>query len=150
MHIIPLELLQLEEDGFHILIEVQVFDSLHKMVVDTGASKTVFDKSMVLQSGIAENEFTTSHLLSTGLGTNEMKSETLILHSLHINEWSSRKIEVAILDLSTINYAYQQMNIPPIIGVLGGDILLNYGGVINYKRRILTLNSRKRKKDTKL
>lgn len=142
MHIIPLELLQLEEEGFHILIEVNISGAVHKMVVDTGASKTVFDKSMLLESGIPETSFITSDLLSTGLGTNEMRSETTILQ-FNIQDWISKPLEVAILDLSTINYAYSQMQLPPIVGVLGGDILLNYGGIINYKKKTLTLNRKK-------
>lgn len=117
------------------------------MVVDTGASKTVFDKHMLLQQGVAETALITSNLLSTGLGTNEMKSETFVLEDFHISGWWCRQIEVAILDLSTINFAYSQMSLPPVIGVLGGDILLNYGGVIDYKKRTLTLNDRKRKKN---
>ncbi|MBL1408148.1 aspartyl protease family protein [Sphingobacterium faecale] len=144
MHKIPLQLLQLEEEGFHILVEVTISGVAHNMVVDTGASKTVFDRSTLLQSGIPETSFITSDLLSTGLGTNEMKSETMTLKEFSIQDWICKPTEVAILDLSTINYAYTQMNLPSIIGVLGGDILLNYGGIINYKKRTLTLNRKKR------
>ncbi|MDR2283008.1 MAG: aspartyl protease family protein [Sphingobacterium sp.] len=146
MHTIPLQLLQLEEEGFHIIVDVTVFGTAHKMVVDTGASKTVFDKNTLIQAGITETAFITSELLSTGLGTNEMKSATMQLSDFQIRDWVCRSIEVAVLDLSTINYAYTQMNLPSIIGVLGGDILVNYGGIINYKKRTLTLNSKKRKK----
>lgn len=145
MHIIPLQVLELEHEGYHVLVEIKLLESYHTMVLDTGASKTVFDKSMLIQAGIAENAFQTSDMLSTGLGTNAMKSETFKLVDFSIANWSCKPIDVAVLDLSAINYAYSQMNIPPIIGVLGGDILLNYGGVINYKKRTLTLNSRRRK-----
>ncbi|SKB99040.1 Aspartyl protease [Sphingobacterium nematocida] len=145
MHTIPLHILALEQQGYHILVEVKLFDTIHKMVVDTGASKTVFDKSMLFQAGMTETALITSNILSTGLGTNAMESHTFHLENFSIADWLCSPIEVAVLDLSTINYAYTQMGISPIIGVLGGDILLQYGGIINYKKRTLTLNKHRRK-----
>lgn len=146
MHIIPLRILELEHEGYHVLVQVKLLETYHTMVVDTGASKTVFDKSMLIQIGVAESAFLTSDMLSTGLGTNAMKSETFKLVDFSIADWTCKPLNFAVLDLSAINYAYNQMNIPPIIGVLGGDILLNYGGVINYKKRTLTLNRNRQKK----
>ena len=49
MSIIPLQLLQLQEQGTHILVEVMLFETVHLMVLDTGASKTVFDKNQLEQ-----------------------------------------------------------------------------------------------------
>ncbi|MCW3119561.1 MAG: hypothetical protein JWM28_3643, partial [Chitinophagaceae bacterium] len=46
---IPLEILNLHEDGFHLLVEVVVYGKPFKAVVDTGASKTVFDKTILLE-----------------------------------------------------------------------------------------------------
>lgn len=143
MTLIPLQVLKLEKEGYHILVEVEVLGSLQRMVVDTGASKTVLDRDTLVQHGVSESEFINSDLLSSGLGTNEMKSETYTLHNFKIGQWESSIIEVAILDLSSINFAYKQMNLAPIVGVLGGDILLNYGAVINYKQKTLRLNNRK-------
>ena len=147
MHIIPLQILTLEQQGYHILVEVKLFDKIHKMVVDTGASKTVLDKSMLIQAGMTETALITSNILSTGLGTNAMESHTFKLENFSIADWSCKPIEVAVLDLSTINYAYTQMGIPPIIGVLGGDILVQFGAIIDYKKRTLRLNKNRRKQN---
>lgn len=143
MHIIPLELLTLQGDGHHILLEVEILDKTFKMVLDTGASKTVLDSQTLIDAGISEDNFLKTDILSTGLGTNEMKSYVFHLETFKIGSWSCRKMDVAILDLSSINYAYSQMNQDPVVGVLGGDILLQYGAVINYKKMTLQLNSRK-------
>lgn len=143
MHIIPFEILTLENDGYHIILDVELLEKKFKIVLDTGASKTVLDKQTLLDSGLTEQELITSNILSTGLGTNEMESHILHLDTFTLNDWRVKKLEVAVLDLSAINYAYRQMNFKPVVGVLGGDILNNYGAIINYKKKTLQLNSRK-------
>lgn|SRR5690606_466662 len=145
MHLIPLTLLNLQEEGYHLLIEVTILDRNFNMVVDTGASKTVLDRQTLLTSGLDEEALLDTDILSTGLGTNSMSSQFLTLPRLSIGEWSVKDMQVAVLDLSTINYAYAQMNFPQVVGVLGGDILYPYGAVINYKKSTLQLNSKKRK-----
>ncbi|RYF10445.1 MAG: hypothetical protein EOO42_22590, partial [Flavobacteriales bacterium] len=44
---IPLKLLNLQDDGFHLLVEVVVFKEKHFAVLDTGASRSVFDKLLI-------------------------------------------------------------------------------------------------------
>lgn len=145
MHIIPFEILTIENDGHHLILEVELLQQKFKMVLDTGASKTVLDKQTLLDSGLTEEQLITSNILSTGLGTNEMQSHMLNLDKLSIHQWHVKNVNVAVLDLSAINYAYRQMSFDPVVGVLGGDILTNYGAIINYKKKTLQLNSRKTK-----
>lgn len=145
MPIIPFEIITIENNGCHILVDVELLDKTFKMVVDTGASKTVLDEHTIREAGVHENELIGSDILSTGLGTNDMKSHTILLDNLTIHNWSIKNLQVAVLDLSAINHAYRQMNFSPIVGVLGGDILLSYGAIINYKNNTLQLNKRERK-----
>ncbi len=145
MQDIPISVVNLQGDGYHILLEIEIFDKKFNMVLDTGASQTVLDRNTLIQSGIDQILFKTTNILSTGLGTNNMESHTLVLPYLKIDTWLQKNIKVAVLDLSTINYAYEQMNLPKVIGVLGSDIFVRYGAVINYKKKILRLNTRKRK-----
>ncbi|MBD1426252.1 retropepsin-like aspartic protease [Sphingobacterium arenae] len=143
MQKIPLELLELQGDGYHILIDVCLFDQPFKMVLDTGASKTVLDKTTLLQSGIPEEKIENTNIISTGLGTNSMESFILELPTLAIGNWKIKKFITAVLDLSAVNYAYEQMNLPPVIGVLGGDILFSYAARIDYRKQLLILRDRK-------
>jgi len=142
MTTIPFTLLNLQGDGYHIIIDVEIFDQPFKMVLDTGASKTVLDKTTVMNSGLAEHDLQSTDILSTGLGTNSMESFILHLPKIKIASWHTKKIDVAVLDLSSINYAYEQMELPPVIGVLGGDILTRYGAVIDYKKCTIKLRTR--------
>jgi len=136
---IPLTLLNLQDDGFHLLVEVVVFNNTFKAVLDTGASKTVFDKRTVEQYADHEHIVLSEHL-STGLGTNSMESYTLLIPELELGDIHLKNYEVALLDLSTINIAYEQLEITPVIGVIGGDLLLKYNAIIDYKQTALFLN----------
>jgi len=136
---IPLTLLNLQDDGFHLLMEVIVFNQSFKAVLDTGASKTVFDKT-TMERHINPELLKLSDQLSTGLGTKSMESYILNIPDLQIGELHLKSYEVAVLDLSTINFAYEQIEQEPIIGVIGGDLLFKYHAIINYKKSILTLN----------
>ena len=126
-----LEILNLHDDGFHLLVEVIVFDTPFKAVVDTGASRTVLDKTTV-ENYIDKEKLLASDKLSTGLGTNSMESHTLTIPKLIIGELEIIDFETAVLDLSMINTAYESIEAGPIIGVIGGDILMKYEATISY------------------
>lgn len=135
---IPLILLNLEDGGYHLLIEITVFDHTFRAVLDTGASKTVLDKQTI-ERYAAEDDIKLSEHLSTGLGTNHMESYTLVVPDLKIGTLHLRNYEVAVLDLSTINFAYESMEKEPVIGVIGGDLLQQYRAVIDYGKNQLSL-----------
>ena len=136
---IPLTLLNLQDDGFHLLVEVIVFNQHFNAVLDTGASKTVFDKT-TMERHIDADLLMLSDQLSTGLGTNTMESYLLTIPDLQMGSLHLRNYEVAVLDLSTINIAYEMMEQDPVIGVIGGDLLFEYQAIIDYKKRTLSLN----------
>ena len=133
---IQLEIIDLHEDGFHPLVQVSVFGKPFTLVLDTGASKTAFDHGTLLNE---DAKLEVSDRLSTGLGTNDMASSTAIIRDMQIGDLSIGEFEVAVLDLSSINIAYRQLNHPEVLGVLGGDILMKYKAVIDYGNGTLQL-----------
>jgi predicted aspartyl protease len=135
---IPLEILNLHEDGFHLLVEVVVYGRPFKAVLDTGASKTVFDKTILLEL-IREEDLLSSDKLSTGLGTNSMESFTVNIMGLMIGNLQIENLEATVLDLTSINNAYETMELQRVIGVIGGDILMKYKAIIDYEKLTLRL-----------
>ncbi|WP_207427769.1 retropepsin-like aspartic protease [Pedobacter sp. SYSU D00535] len=138
---VPLEILNLNDDGFHLLVEVVVFGKHFKAVLDTGASRTVLDKSTV-EEYIDRETLHLSDKLSTGLGTNSMESHILTIPEFKIGELTVPDFVTAVLDLSMINQAYQQADLGPVIGVVGGDILMKYGAVIDYLHHRLSFQEK--------
>ncbi|TWR27987.1 clan AA aspartic protease [Mucilaginibacter achroorhodeus] len=138
---IPLQIINLHDDGFHPLLDITVFGKPFKAVLDTGASRTAFDRE-VLTAANAEADIIASERLSTGLGTTTMESATAVIKKLYISDFLIPEIEVAVLDLSTINYAYREMGHPEILGVIGSDIMMKYKGVVDFGRKKLTLKQK--------
>ncbi|TZF81050.1 clan AA aspartic protease [Pedobacter sp. BS3] len=136
---VPLEVISLQDDGFHLLVEVVVFGHTFKAVLDTGASRTVLDKQQITELAQEEHLLVLSDKLSTGLGTTTMESFTITLPDFRIGSLELTNFETAVIDLSTINYAYTNLEFEPVIGVIGGDILMKHRAVINYAGQTLRL-----------
>ena len=137
---VPLQIIDLHGDGYHPLVEIKVNGTPYILVLDTGASKTAFDHDILQQSG-AGSTIMASERLSTGLGITNMNSSTAIISDIKIGDLQISNFEVAVLDLSTINIAYRQLNQPEVLGVLGGDILVKYNAVIDYGNKELRFNT---------
>jgi hypothetical protein len=142
---IPLQIIDLHDDGFHPLLEVILFGKAFTVVLDTGASKTAFDHTALFEAN-ESMAILASDRLSTGLGTNSMESSTAFISGMMIGEMPIADFEVAVLDLSTINIAYGQMGHPQVLGVLGGDILMKHKAVIDYGKQVLKLKKSRSKR----
>jgi len=147
--IIPLELTAIEDDGFHIMVEVFVNGVSARMLVDTGASRSVFDQERISRFYEGKPELAINEKKSTGLGTRDMVSQGLYLEELRIGELKIRSYPAVVLDMSHVNLSYNELDLPPIDGVLGSDILMKYGAVINYGKRAMRINLRRKKLSVK-
>jgi len=135
---IPLELVNLQGDGFHLLVEVVVYGQKFNAVLDTGASKSAFDKELI--EGLSDDliqHIPDQH--AVGLGTTTMERYVAVFSSLTIGSIVIPDYEAPVFDLSSIKFAYAQLDLPPVIGVIGGDILMDYKAVIDYSSLTLTL-----------
>ncbi len=142
---IPLKILDIAGDGFHLMIKLYINKKVAHLIVDTGASKTVFDKTRI-EKYVAKKTFEKHSSLSSGLGTNTMKSELVVIKKMKIGELQIEDYKTILLDLSHVNQSYKQIGLKPVDGVLGSDLLLKYNGVIDYEKKILKLKLPKIKK----
>jgi hypothetical protein len=97
---------------------------------------------LIIKLLLAANEdlpITSTERLSMGLGASDIASATAIIHNLWIGSLLIPEIEVAVLDLSTINIAYSQMGHPEVLGVIGSDILMAHRAVIDFGKKVLVL-----------
>jgi len=136
--IIPNTFLPLDEGGVHLLIDAVINGTAVKLLIDTGASKTVFDKKRIKKLS-GKKRFKLHDSLSVGLGTSRMKSHIIVLENFSIGELTVNNFESVLLNLNNVNKSYQMLGLPAIDGVLGGDILLKHKAEINYGKKILTL-----------
>ncbi|WP_316832219.1 aspartyl protease family protein [Pedobacter aquatilis] len=134
---IPLKLINLQDDGFHLLVEIVVFKQKHYAVLDTGASRSVFDKGLIEQ-----------HLAETLQVSDEINAATLFtttttiqatIPELKIGSLKIKGYETVAFDLQSVSETYQQFGHPPIMSIIGGDILMKYKATINYNKLKLKL-----------
>ena len=131
---IALEKIDIKPLGTHLLIDVVIDEVPYRLVLDTGASRTVIHSGLFKEGLIAEEE------LSIGVGSNQLESYQVAIDSLQIGSLEIIQIQVAALDLKHVLESYDKLNISSVIGVLGGDILEKYQAVIDYKSLTLKLN----------
>nr|WP_294900053.1 aspartyl protease family protein [uncultured Pedobacter sp.] len=139
--LLPLELIDLQGDGFHLLVDLLVFGQAFKAVLDTGASKSAFDMEII--SGLAPEDqiihVPDHHAI--GLGTTTMERYFVVCPELGLGDLIIKDYEAPVFDLSAIKFAYEKLELPPVIGVLGGDILQAYNAIIDYKELTLILKA---------
>jgi hypothetical protein len=138
---VPLRLINLQDDGFHLLVEIVVFGETHLAVVDTGASRTVFDKTLIdqhlMEVVVHEDPHEEDHQATTLFSTS--KTVLAVFPVLKLGKLILRDYTAVGLDLQSVNQTYEQLGHPVIGAILGGDILLQYHAVINYKKLTLKL-----------
>jgi hypothetical protein len=135
---ILLEKVDIETSGNHLLLDVKVNDYSCKLVLDTGASRTVLDVSF-LES--INQEFTSQpeDEKSVGVGSNQLDSYLIDVDIFEIGELKLENYQLAAMNLEHVKMSYEKLGYNSVQGVLGGDILNNYDAIINYKNLSLDL-----------
>jgi len=128
-HTHKLKKLQIEDVGVHLLARVKVNGIMANMVVDTGASRTVFDldKMKKFDLNIEKTDY-----LSSGIGTNSLESVTTVVEKFQIGRLKVKDFPVVLINLQHVNTSYEMLKLPPVIGIIGGDLLNTYNASINY------------------
>lgn len=135
---VPINIISIEGDGFHLIAEGLINGKSARFVVDTGASRTVFDKERILDY-IDNPEFNEKEGLSAGIGGTDISSFIFKLEELSFGELSVKDYQAVAMDLSNVNNSYAMLNILPVDGVLGGDLLYKHKAVISYKLKKMRL-----------
>lgn len=145
---IPIRLLTINNDGYHLQIRVKVNGKAANCLIDTGASKTVFDQNSIRKflrkETILENE-----MLSTGLGTNSMQSQVVELTKFQVGTYQQANYTCILLDLSHVNQTYTAIGLKPIHGVIGSDWLESAKAIIDFGKKRLTITSTPKKEKRK-
>jgi hypothetical protein len=147
MNCLKIELMPIEEDGFHIFIEALINGGTARLLVDTGASRTVFDEEKIKLFLTKKNHrFKRFSKLSTGLGTNTMKSHSIILEEFSLGETVFKDYQAVVLNMEHVNQSYQVLGQKQIDGVLGGDLLALLKVKIDYDKNLISWRQRKQVK----
>ena len=135
---IDIDILTIEEDGSHLICKAKVNGKNVRLLIDTGASRTVFDQERI-QQFVSNETFVKNEKLSTGLGTNSMPTSTVSLKSFKLGDLKIENFTAVLLDLQHVNSTYGSLGHSAIDGVLGNDILMKHKAIIDYSKKVLKL-----------
>lgn len=133
---IPLILISLQDDGFHLLVEIVVFGEKLFAVLDTGASRSVFDKTLM------EKHLTELTINGDTQAATIFSTETTSLGQLpklQIGKLTLKDYPAVALDLQSVTDTYLLLGHPPISAIIGGDILTTYNAKIDYRKKVMKL-----------
>ena len=135
---VPLQLLDIEGEGFHIMVKGMIHGKEASFLVDTGASRSVFDPNTIV-TYIEDIQFEKKEGMSAGVGSSDLESATFVIDSLSIGSLEIKDYEAVALDLENIHEMYAKLSLPHIDGIIGGDLLQKNKAVINYRSKKLRL-----------
>ena len=144
---LPIRLLDIEGEGFHVLIEGKINGMEANFLVDTGASRSVFDPTVI--SRFVENpQFQKKPGITAGVGGSDLESSTFVIDTLSFGDIEIRDYEAVALDLENIHETYQKLGLPSIDGIIGGDLLYRLKATLNYRLRKIRFTKPQSKSNT--
>ncbi|TVR77054.1 MAG: clan AA aspartic protease [Chitinophagaceae bacterium] len=128
---IPLIITELEKESYHLFFEGVIQNKPVRLLLDTGASKTVLDKSF-LEEFLPEVIVESSDDITGGLGASNIKSQYAEIEDFSLQNMPLPNMRTAVLDLSHVNQSYQRIKQPTIQGIIGSDLLKQFNAIIDY------------------
>ncbi|MEL7588889.1 MAG: retropepsin-like aspartic protease [Prolixibacteraceae bacterium] len=142
MIILPLELIELEENNFHLVLESKLGDGRKIFwIVDTGASKTVFDSNLEDCYKLLKNSGQEQYQ-SAGISVGMVETRVGSIDRIRLGRLKIKNLKVALIDLSHVNEIYRKYRDIQIGGLLGSDVLKDYGCRIDYQAATITFHKK--------
>ena len=135
---VPLQLLDIEGEGFHIMVKGLIHGKEANFLIDTGASRSVFDPKTIA-TFIDDLTFEKKEGMTAGVGSSDLESSTFRIDVFSLGEMEITNYEAVALDLENIHEMYGKLSLPHIDGIIGGDLLKRHKAIINYKNKKLRL-----------
>ena len=135
---VPLQLLDIEGEGFHVMVEGSIHGKEAHFLIDTGASRSVFDPKTI-STFIDDLTFEKKEGLTAGVGSSDLESATFQIDVFSLGALEIINYEAVALDLENIHEMYAKLGLPQIDGIIGGDLLKRHKAVINYRCKKMRL-----------
>jgi len=124
--------------GYHLFVKLKIRGKSMQMIIDTGASKTVFDSNLLEK--YIEPMASEQVIQSSGVNA-EIDIKLGRVRKLKIGSLKLKNYICGLTDLSHVNSFYKQITGRTIAGLLGSDFLLKYNAIIDYKKKKLILRT---------
>jgi len=134
---IPLLLIELERENYHILIQGHFEDETPAYwIIDTGASKSVLDINLKAFYEVTDSDNEDDYQ-SAGINQGMLETSVGKMAYLRFGDLKITNHKLALIDLTHVNDIYSKYTSYRISGLLGGDILMYYHCKIDYSRKTI-------------
>lgn len=136
MQEICFEIVELEAKTYHPLVKAELpgLDA-HWWVIDTGASKSVFDMSLTDYYIAIEDD----SVMATGLGKEVVETSSGTIAELKIGGFNFGPLKMALVDFSHINDEYSKFSEKKIVGLIGCDFLYSHKAILDFQQSKILL-----------
>jgi hypothetical protein len=131
-------LVQFEEGGYHLFLNLKVNGKKCRFLIDTGASKSVIDKAY-FEKNFGKKNLRTIKQETSGLHGSVPESYYGKVKEIEVGRHVIKNYEIAAVDLSHVNMVYKKMKKPGISGILGSELMLKYKMIVDYGKLIIHL-----------
>ncbi|HOE03938.1 MAG TPA: retropepsin-like aspartic protease [Bacteroidales bacterium] len=139
--IVSLEIIPLE-NGLHIAVKCKVGRYNALMLIDTGASQSVFDMGHKAFEKLNLTRIS-EPVKSSGINSEIHDLFTGNIDSFRIGEIRIRNMQALFMPFNHINSMYKALKLEPLAGILGGDFLEFYEAEISYRNSEIHLKLNK-------
>lgn len=131
--------IQMEKNAVgHFEVQALVNGTTARLLVDTGASRTVIARASISRLKLAITE---SETKAGGVGTSEHAVAYGVVETLELQSFHISSLPVGVIDLSHVNQALQAHGGRSIDGAIGGDLMDSRAAVIDYQHAIIYLRN---------
>jgi hypothetical protein len=135
---IPVEIIELDNNSFHLFVQGFVNGHVCHLIIDTGASKTIFALNH-LQSLLHQQPISQPDIQSAGISASSLDSHTGIISEFRLGQLLLKAMDTVLIDLTSIDELYRKYTSKSIWGLIGSDFLLKYKAKLDYGNLTLTL-----------
>ncbi len=118
----------------HLYINGKINGIKGLFLLDTGASASCID---IHQQTYFKLKSSPSDTKASGAGSNNLYTEISKDNRISLGKWKSKKTTLVLLDLTHVNIALSQFNLPEVQGIIGSDLLKKHRAIIDYSSKTL-------------
>lgn len=128
----------LEGGGKHIFVKCDIYGHHHLMLLDTGCSNTVFDRSSEIFSQIKLHEIKGNN---KNFSLNAPIDDVRIgkIKDFGIGKFTTDINRAVFISLEQVNMLYESLIGERIIGIVGSDFLTKHKATIDFGNKKLTI-----------
>lgn len=138
---IPVNIIKLDESSFHLIVKAKINGFPVNVLIDTGASRTVFDTSLLGKKLELSEQPEPVEMISAGIFAGDIESQFAVAESFKLGRLRLNNFRVVLINLEGINKLYMKITGKQVHGLLGSDFLLEMNAVVDYEKAMLFLKN---------